>query len=37
MVDLNITNFITVGLISVAAYAVIKIILQKLGYSPAWL
>lgn len=37
MIDLNIANFITVGLISVASYALLKFLLEKMGISLAWL
>lgn len=37
MVDFNIANFITIGLISVSSYALIKFIFEKMGYNPSWL
>lgn len=37
MVDINIGNFITIGLISVAAYAAAKYGLKMAGIEPSWL
>lgn len=37
MIDINIANFVTVGLISVASYALIKFLLEKMGITLAWL
>ena len=37
MVDLNVGNVVTIGLISVAAYAAIKFGLKAAGVSPSWL
>ena len=37
MVDLNIVNFITIGLISVASYAAIVWAFQMLGLNTAYL
>jgi hypothetical protein len=37
MVDLNIANFITVGLISVASFAAIVWAFTALGINTAWL
>lgn len=37
MVDLNLGNIVTIGLISVASYAAVKFTLTKLGYAPSWL
>lgn len=37
MVDFNIANFVTVGLISVTSYAIIKFLFEKMGYAPGWL
>jgi hypothetical protein len=37
MVDINIANFITIGLISVIGYAGLKYLLTMLGFMPAWL
>lgn len=37
MVDLNIPNFITIGLISVAGYAAFKFIFERMGYNTSWM
>lgn len=37
MIDLNIGNFITIALISVAAYAATKAICKAAGVSTSWL
>ena len=37
MVDLNIGNVVTIGLISVAGYAAIKFGLKAAGVSVSWL
>lgn len=37
MVDLNIANFITIGLISVASYAALVWAFQMLGLDTRWL
>lgn len=37
MVDFNIANFITVGLISVSFYAALKFFLERIGMNVAWL
>lgn len=37
MVDLNVGNVVTIGLISVAAYAAIKFGLKATGMSVSWL
>lgn len=37
MIDFNIANFVSVGLISVAFYAALIFMLEKLGARPAWL
>lgn len=37
MVDLNIPNFITIGLISIVGYASLKFVLERAGYSTNWL
>lgn len=37
MVDLNIGNFVTIGLISIAAYAALKFGMKAAGVSVDWL
>lgn len=37
MVDLNIANFITIGLISVASFAALVWVFQMMGLNTAWL
>lgn len=37
MVDLNIANFVTIGLISVASYAMLVWAFQLLGLDTRWL
>jgi hypothetical protein len=37
MIDINIANFITVGLMSVLAYALVQFLLNKMGWSVSWL
>ena len=37
MIDLNITNLVTIGLISVASYALIKAALKAAGVDVSWL
>ena len=37
MVDLNIGNVVTIGLISVASYAAIKFALKATGMTVSWL
>lgn len=37
MIDLNIANFITIGLISVVGYAGLKMALQALGLDVSWM
>lgn len=37
MINLNLTNIITIGIISVAAFALVKVGSQAIGFSPAWL
>lgn len=36
MIDLNVPNVITVGVISVAAVALATIVSKKMGFSLAW-
>ena len=37
MIDLNIANFISIALISVAGYAALKYALQMLGLDVSWM
>lgn len=37
MVDLNLSNFITVGIISVVAYVGLKAALKAANITPSWL
>lgn len=37
MIDFNIVNFLTIGLISLLSSAAVRFILDKLGLRPAWL
>lgn len=37
MVDINVTNLITIGIISVASYALIKAGLKMAGVDVSWL
>jgi len=37
MIDLNIVNFITIGLIAILAYALVKFGANAIGFSPSWL
>ena len=37
MIDLNIGNALTIGLIAIAGYAALKFGLSLTGYSPSWL
>jgi len=37
MIDLNIANFITIALVSVAGYAALKWALEMLGVNTAWM
>jgi len=37
MIDVNVPNAITIGLIAIAAYAVLKFGMKLTGYSVSWL
>jgi hypothetical protein len=37
MVDINIGNVVTIGIISIASYAAVKFVLTKTGYAPSWM
>ena len=37
MLDLNLVNFLTVGLISIASWAVFKYAMQLVGWNIAWI
>jgi len=37
MIDFNIVNFLTIGLISLLSSAAVRFILNQLGIKPAWL
>lgn len=37
MIDINVINAITIGIISLAAWALLKFILKYFGVSLAWL
>lgn len=37
MVDINLPNLVTVGLISVAAWALANYVMTKTGMKPAWM
>ena len=37
MIDLNVTNLITIGLISVASYALVKAGLKMAGVDVSWM
>lgn len=37
MLDLNLPNFLTVGVISIAAWAMFKYAMQLMGWQIAWI
>lgn len=37
MISINLPNIITIAVISVAAYAAVKVGGKMVGFSPAWL
>lgn len=37
MISINVPNVITIGLVSIAAYAAFKAGSKALGFSPSWL
>lgn len=37
VIDINVGNVITIGLIGILTYAALKFGLKATGYSPAWL
>lgn len=37
MVDINIANFITIGLMSAASVAILKFLLTKFGFNVSWI